>query len=145
MKNKRFLACMFGLMMLMFCLTGCKKEVTEDHEVVDEYAIVNTEYGDLYYQAEWEAEMITEERTSNDTITVAFKAKINDETYELFEVIIGGDEGTYIGDLTGPDGTVREVYAQMEEIPVYEELTEGEQNRLYGMQEDVNCVIEHLI
>ena len=88
--------------------------------------------------------MITEERTSNDTITVAFKAKINDETYELFEVIIGGDEGTYIGDLTGPDGTVREVYAQMEEIPVYEELTEGEQNRLYGMQEDVNCVIEHL-
>ena len=39
---------------------------------------------------------------------------------------------------------MREVYAQMEEIPVYEELTEGEQNRLYGMQEDVNCVIEHL-
>lgn len=121
-------------------------EVSETIQPVEDldYCIVSTEFGELYYQEQWVEFIRTEQSREGDVIRVTFKAEMNNSSYNLFTVMIGGGEGGLVGQLTDASGVARDVYVQVWELDQYSELTEGECNRLYAMQEEINYVIENL-
>lgn len=163
MKKRRILAGLLSALALTALLTGCgakeeEKEVSESTAVPTQqmeevqieqtenlpYVTVSTPYGDLYFQDQWEGIMKTEQKEDGDAIVVSFYAEINDMAYQLFHVTIGPGSGTPVGELTGPDGVKREVFVRSEEVEAVPELSDGERNRLYAMQEDINYVIDNL-
>lgn len=110
----------------------------------DPYVTVGTPYGDLYYQSMWSDCMKTEQTRNGDALEVSFSTQINGKAYLLFVVVIGPGDGTPAGELTDAEGTKREVSVRFEELAESPELTEGERNRLYAMQEEINYVIDNL-
>lgn len=119
--------------------TGQATESEHRYEIV-----IETEYGDLYFPDQWQEFLVTDQTEGENTIEVSFSAKVNDETYPLFTITIGGEEGNPAGTLTSSDGTVRNIYVQLDEINESISLDEGEQNRLYAMQEDINYLLDSL-
>lgn len=117
-------------------------QVAEDEHAYD--VVIETAYGDLYFPDQWQEFLVTDQTEEDDAITVSFSAEINGETYSLFTVTIGGDEENSAGTLTASDGTQRNVYVQIDEIQESDLLNEGEQNRLYAMQEDINYLLDSL-
>lgn len=111
---------------------------------VSESIEITTAYGTLYYPDQWEEFIETEQQTTGDTIVVSFVAQIQDVEYPLFEITIAGTEGSEVGELTDEEGTKRTVYLHVDELDEDPALTEGEQNRLYAMQEDLNYLIDNL-
>lgn len=105
---------------------------------------VDTEYGTLYYPAQWTEFIQMEQSSEGDATVVSFSAKINENSYSLFSITIGGEGDNPAGTLTGPDGTQRNVYVQITELEQSDTLSEGEQNRLYAMQEDINYLLDSL-
>lgn len=106
--------------------------------------VVATKFGKLYYQDQWEEFMRIAQVEEGNNVTVSFAAEIGDNRYPLFNVIIGRGEGEPVGQITDDQGMQRNVFVYMEDIVGIEELPEGEQNRLFAMQEDINFVIENL-
>lgn len=106
--------------------------------------VINTSYGTLFFPDQWEDLISTNEEKVDDNVKVTFSTTINDNTYELFDVIIGEDQEESVGFLTDSNGKKRSVIIQFHEIAVDAELTENEQKRLYAMQEDLNYLIEKL-
>ena len=142
MKNKKSLILIFiSALMLNVLISGCgqKQEPGQTYDV-----IISTEYGDLYYPDQWADLINTEQVKAGDTITVSFSTRIDDTSYALFDVTIGGEAGALVGELTDSGGTKRSVYIKTSEIPEDPDLDEGEQNRLYAMQEDLNYLIDNL-
>lgn len=109
-----------------------------------EYMVIITEYGDLYYPEQWTDYLRTEQTMEGDSLKVSFSAKLNDAEYPMFQVTIGESEDTEVGELTDSSGTKRSVHMRVDEMGEIENLTEIEQQRLYAMQEDLNCVIDNL-
>ncbi len=109
-----------------------------------DYIAIGTQYGVLYYPEQWDEFLVTTQIPSGDVITVAFAAAIGEGEYPIFQVSIGGGEGVEVGVLTDEAGNQRAVYLNVDEILEYPELTEGEQQRLYAMQEDLNYLIDNL-
>ena len=119
-------------------------EIEQDNNTMKDCIVVNTEFGDLYYPDQWtECVRINQSATEN-ALTVSFDAAINDNEYPLFEIVIGEDAGTEVGELTETSGIKHKVYLHVKEIEEDPSLTDGEQNRLYAMQEDLNYLIENL-
>lgn len=106
--------------------------------------LINTEYGDLHYPEQWTGLVEITTAKEGEAIKVTFEAPIGETKHFLFAMVIGGTEGIPAGEMTGPDGVVRSVNLIVEEIVENPDLTEGEQNRLYAMQEDLNYIIENL-
>ena len=157
MRKKSIVRYFVSILLCMTCLTGCgadqkSSEVVssdeqlqeEAEEKLPEYVIVSTEYGDLYYQYQWKEFMKTEQTKVEDTIVVDFRADIQQGEYQLFRITIGGEQEEVHGKLTDSKGTERNVYVSMNEIVMPEDMSEGEQNRLYAMQEEINYVLAHL-
>lgn len=119
--------------------TGQAAENEHQYEIV-----IETEYGDLYFPDQWKEFLVTDQTEGENTVEVSFSAQINEETYSLFTITIGGDADTPAGTLTSSDGTQRNVYVQIEEIQESNLLDESEQNRLYAMQEDINYLLDSL-
>lgn len=111
---------------------------------VENGVTVRTKYGFLFYQDQWEECMVVTQTDDGDCITVVFEAQINEIRYPLFRVVIGTSEGDPVGQLTDAQGKQHDVFVYPDEIGEYAELTDGEQNRLYAMQEEINFLIENL-
>ena len=105
---------------------------------------ISTEFGNLYFREQWIEFMHTEQMKNDTSIVVTFEADINGVLYPLFSITIGGTEGAAVGQLTDEAGTKRNVYVHVEEIAESGSLTEGELNRMYAMQEEINYIIERL-
>lgn len=118
------------------------EESNEPAELED--ITINTPYGDLHYPEQWTEFIKTDQKEEEDSVIVTFEAEINGTVYPLFEVTIGKENGTAVGELTDADGVKRTVYMKAGELSEDPLLTEDEQNRLYAMQEDLNYVIDHL-
>lgn len=166
MRKQTPFAGVLSILLLMVMLTACGSDVkvpatqttepvqteqqppqTETTVSVTEdvpYVVVNTPYGDLFYQDQWGADMTVEQLTEGDSLKVNFSTVVNGTTYPLFSFVIGSGEGTMVGELTDAAGIRREVYASMASLPDMSVLTAAEQNRLYAMQEDINYVIQNL-
>ena len=105
---------------------------------------VETSYGTLYYQGQWEEFMVVEQTETENGVKVSFRAEFNDCSYPLFVFCIGEGEGVEVGSVTDSEGNSHPVFASMEELEIGEDLTDVETNRLYAMQEDINFVIDNL-
>ena len=119
-------------------------EIEEPKEIKTNGIVVKTKYGNLYYQDQWEDFMQVMVSEDDTYITVAFAAEINGIQYSLFQLNIGEVEGEPIAWITDAQGEKRSVFVSMEEIGIIPELTEGEQNRLFAMQEEINFILENL-
>lgn len=135
--------------------SGDATEATEDPGTVEtepeeqvieipDHIVVNTPYGYMQYRDQWAEFMRTEQQTEGDTVSVFFTAVINEVEYALFTVTVGGDNGEPICRMTDAAGVERNVYVYVEEIVSISALTEGEQDRLYAMQEEINYIIENI-
>lgn len=122
-----------------------KEEATSSAaDAESEEILIETKYGTLYYPGQWEDYVSIAQNEEDDKIVVSFTATVGDTSYPLFEVTIGGNEGTSVGEITDSEGTKRTVYMHADELNEDPNLTEIEQKRLYAMQEDLNYVIDHL-
>ena len=106
--------------------------------------VVNTPYGNLYYQEQWREFMIPEQVQAGKNLRVCFMAQINQDRYPLFEIIISEENGDAVAQITDANGKKRNVYVIVEEYLEHPELDEGNQRLLYAMQEDINFVIEYI-
>ena len=68
---------------------------------------------------------------------------IRETKLDLFELSIGGGEGEPVGKITGTDGATRDLYLRLIELGDMSQLTEGEKDRVYAMQEALNFVLDH--
>ena len=146
MKRKMCAVLAVGAMLFALLLNGCEKteKGTENQVNNANDIIISTQYGDLYYPDQWTEFVKTEQKSENDVVVVSFGAEINSKVYPLFEVMIGGEGANSVGTLTDSAGTSRNVSINVDEIVQDPDLTEGEQNRLYAMQEDLNYMIDNL-
>ena len=146
MKRKMCAVLAVGAMLFALLLNGCEKteKGTENQVNNANDIIISTQYGDLYYPDQWTEFVKTEQKSENDVVVVSFGAEINSKVYPLFEVMIGGEGANSVGTLTDSAGTKHDVYLQLEEIQEDPNLNDGEQNRLYAMQEDLNYLIDNL-
>ncbi len=104
---------------------------------------VETPYGTLYHQSQWEGLLLTEQTMTDGVLCVTFLAEIDGTGYRLFQVTIGGPEAN-AGTICDGEGTRRNVLVQVEELGALAELTGEQRNMLYAMQEEINFVIDKL-
>lgn len=124
---------------------GASASVSQETPDPHEYdTVIETNYGNLYFPDQWQEFLDTNQTEGDGAIAVSFSANINDKEYSLFTITIGSEEDNPAGTLTASDGTQRNVYVQIEELPVDDALSELEQNRLYAMQEDINYLLDSL-
>lgn len=104
---------------------------------------VETPYGTLYYQARWEGTMLTQQTQTGDALCVSFLAELEGVQYPLFSVTIGGAEAN-AGSIADSEGTLRNVFAAMEELGDLSALTDAQRDILYAMQEEINFVVNKI-
>lgn len=149
--KRRIILCIVCAIAFCVLVSGCGKDggaqtgnVEKEGSAVKDYIVIETEYGNLYYPDQGTECVQIDQSTAGNALVVSFAAQINDVQYPLFKVTIGEGDGSKIGELTDSAGTKRDVYLQLEEIQEDPNLNDGEQNRLYAMQEDLNYLIDNL-
>ena len=118
------------------------QRVQENQE--EDYMVISTEYGDLYYPRQWEDWLKTEQSMEGESLNISFSAQIHDVEYPMFQVTVGESGETEVGELTDSSGVRRTVYIKMDELQEGNGLSEEEQQRFYAMQEGLNDIIDHL-
>lgn len=159
MKSKALLLTLsLGFLLAVCFLSGCGSQTTEPGSTASEateeteesmtpdrdWEPIETKYGTLCYPDQWFDYLETEQSESGDKLIVLFRAAIGEQKIDLFELSVGGGDGSAAGKLTGPDGVSRDVFVKLLELPELSGLTDGETNRVYAMQEAVNDVIDYL-
>ncbi|MBR3383168.1 MAG: hypothetical protein IKG85_09080 [Clostridia bacterium] len=104
---------------------------------------IETKYGRLKYPDDLFEFLETEQTEDGNVVKVLFRAVINEKKIDLFEIGINGGEGEPAGKLTGSDGVERTLYLRFIELDDLSDLTEGERDRVYAMQESLNFVLDH--
>ena len=169
---RKYLAALAACLMAAAMFTGCQKEAIppvdteaaqqatagvaetenmdvqempeETEQVYTGTIEISTKFGKLYYQDQWEDFMRVEIMETDSRATVAFVAEIENVRYALFQLVLGQGDGEAVGQITDDQGVKHDVFVTMEEISGIDSLTEGEQNRLFAMQEEINYIIESL-
>lgn len=149
--------CLLCAVLVCSLFAGCSKEGTEPAEqgnneaeaaaetaVIPEDIVIHTDYGDLHYPDRWQEYVTIRQEQKGSGIAVTFETQSGEETYALFDILIGGDGSDVVGSLTDSTGTQRNVYLHVDELPADSGLEESEQTRFYAMQEDLNYLIDHL-
>lgn len=142
-----FLCVIFSCGLLAGCGNDKVQEGQNDNvsaDTIPEDVVVHTNYGDLHYPDRWQEYVTIRQEQNGTTIAVTFETKSEEETYELFKVLIGDDSSEVVGRLTDDDGTQRNVYLRAQELPEDSGLEGSELVRYYAMQEDLNYLIDHL-
>ncbi len=109
----------------------------------DSWETITTPYGDLRYPASLYEDLTRTEGTENDIYSMKFSTVVEGNTYDLFTLYIGGEVGdaTYLGSLTGKDGSESEVYVLAHELGDLSGLDSQQQDKIYAMQEALNEVL----
>lgn len=148
---------------LIFTLLGCQKKedkqgstekqeteipaVTQNEEIQNDkekMTEITVNYGILHYPAEWEQILLIEESEDNGIDYIQFETKAGEDVILLFKVIICSEEGDSVGTITDSEGSVRNVFVEINDLGDLSEYDEETQNRLYAMQEAVNELMEQL-
>lgn len=130
--------------LLILGFTGCSKQetkpVTEDIEA--KTIQIETPYGNLSYPKKYEEYLKTAEQEENGVYRLVFSTDINDRNYELFTVVINGDEdGIHLGQIKDKDGSEKDVYVKANDLGDLSDLSQDEQDQIYGMQEALNDLL----
>lgn len=118
-----------------------ESESSEKVELMD----IETAYGTLSYPAEWKDSLVTNESKDDDgLLSITFSAKLDEQEYSLFKVMICEEDGDSVGIIKDADGTARNVFVELFDLSDISDLSEDAQNQLYAMQEGVNTLIGEL-
>ena len=111
--------------------------------VEESWETIATPYGDLRYPANIYQEVTRTEGTENGIYSMKFSSSVEGKTYDLFTLYIGGEVGdaTYLGKLTGKDGSENEVYVLAHDLGDLSGLDAQQQDKIYAMQEALNEVL----
>ena len=118
-------------------------ESTAAPETEPQPIAVETPYGTLYHQPQWEGFLLTEQTMNDDTLCVTFLTRLEDREFRLFRVVIG-DVDANAGTICDGEGNRRNVQVIMEDLGDLSALTEDQKNQLYALQEEINFVIDKL-
>lgn len=146
-KSRTIAALLIGVMLLLTFIAGCAAPKGTDNEMNDpkrDWEPIETKFGRLRYPDDLFQFLETEQKEAEDTVAVMFRAAIGDRRIDLFELTIGNVTGEAAGKITGPDGVVRDVSLRFIPADDLSGLSEGEQNRVYAMQEALNFVLDHM-
>lgn len=119
----------------------------EDTELSDpnrDWEPIDTKFGRLCYPDDLFEYLQTEQTETEEEVKVMFRAEIGDLQIDMFEITIGKNGDEPAGTITGPDNVMRDVYLRLIPIEDLSGLSEGEENRVYAMQEALNFVLDHL-
>lgn len=101
---------------------------------------VQTPYGEIYFSDEWTAYYDDEIVEENGSYTITFFAKYEDYKGELFSLIFAkNSDATLIGTIEDDN-----VYIDMKELDIPKDVPDEKVNAFYGMQEEVNRIMEQL-
>lgn len=154
MRKRTVLLCflaLLGSVTLIGC--GAKKEIEEEsvkeipfEEAMEEmtYSSVKTPYGELKYQNRWADAMFAEQTEDGENVIVSFKAKINEETYQLFDLTIGELEEEPAAEMKDSKGNVKNIYVYMYEVIPGPDMSEEDLDQVYAMQEEINSILSFL-
>lgn len=124
---------------------NAEENTEEEQEPIDpNVVVISTVYGQLNYQEQWSEFMKVEQVVEDGALHVRFVAEMNGANYPLFALVINSDEEGAATQITAVDGVQRYVHVEIDEIETGDELPDEEQNRLYGMQEEINFVIDSI-
>lgn len=154
--KKRNIA-LLALLALVLLLVACGNQGESSGEAMDtttiaqhnrpegtDYIVVETLYGELYYQAQWDELLLVEQKKEDDILRVNFTAMIRKEKYLLFSLSIGEKVEANIGYIVDAQGRRRGVSAEVYSISENNTLSDSEANRLYAMQEEINFIMQYL-
>lgn len=113
--------------------------VKVDHR--DPYSVV-TKYCDLSYPEEWDS-LFRTEIVEGDVYTVDFYGLVEGKEDQLLFSVVFGDSNNVFGYLTTDEGKVS-VGLNVSEFFPSDDWTASEADLIYGMQEEVNYVLEKL-
>lgn len=110
--------------------------------VVEGVIAIDTGYGRLFFPEQWAELLRTEREAGEGYVKITFSAALDGTVYPLFEIAVGDyDGGSHVGSLTDGNGVARNVRMELISLRDVTDLPEGELDRLYAMQEDVNYLI----
>lgn len=138
-----------GLAMLLVLailgLMACGKDTQGTGEQDDSTMMqVSTQFGPLSYPAKWKDALVTSETLDGEVLTVDFSARLDEQSYLLFKVMICGEDGDSVGTVKDENGTVRNVFVDVMDLGDLSNLPQEAQDQIYAMQEAVNLLIEDL-
>lgn len=123
-------------------------QATEEEAVAipvaeEAWETITTPYGDLRFPAGLYGDLKREEGMENDVYKMKFYTDIDGTSYDLFTLYIGGEVGdaTYLGTITGKDGSENEVYVLPHELGDLSKLDAAQKDKIYAMQEALNEVL----
>ena len=104
---------------------------------------IATPYGDLRFPGSLYGDLKREEGMEDNIYKMRFYTDVNDTTYDLFTLYIGGQvgEATYLGILKGKDGSENEVYVLPNDLGDLSGLDAAQKDKIYAMQEALNEVL----
>ncbi len=102
---------------------------------------VNTPVGELTFPERYAGEVRAAE-TSADPYTAAFYASVGKSEVLLFSVSVGGGSGYLLGSVPDTSGTPREIRIDIDPIEPDASWAEEDVNRINGMQECVNDLMD---
>ena len=107
---------------------------------------IDTKFGTFRYPDQWFDSLETEQNETENAVSVLFRAVVDGQKFDLYELTVKAGDGDGAGTITGPDGVKRDVYVRIIELPDLSGsgLNDGEINRVYAMQESVNNVLDTL-
>lgn len=122
---------------------GSSNADNEVEQVMESGIKVETTYGDFFISDEW-FDYFEYEINDKDNYEVVFKAVYEKSEAELFTLVFAEKaEGSLLGSIEA-DGKTANVFMQLEEIEIPEDLPAEKHDAFYGMQEEVNSIIEQL-
>lgn len=114
----------------------------EPTEVIEFYEI-ETPYVNLHYPVKWQNNTRIEIEEGK-VYKVHFYATVEGrEEQLLFSIGFNNPEGYELGNLTTSDGTTVNVTVESFDVAM-DDWTEAEQNVIYGMDKDINFIIQEL-
>ena len=106
---------------------------------------IETPYGMLKYPLKWSSHVAIEQQERQDVFVVSFYGVLEGkENHHLFDVIFGGEEGDYIGQILSGTTAVP-VFFHTYSVYENETLTADESEMLLAMMEDINEVFNSLL
>ena len=115
-----------------------------DETVVEEGITIETKYGEFEISNQWQ-DYFDYEISEDNNYTVDFLATYENNQVTLFSLVFGSDVegGQQIGQIEN-DGKNEAVYIVFNKLEMQEDLPSEMQDAFYGMQEEVNTIIEQL-
>lgn len=107
---------------------------------------IDTPYCELYFPAEWEAQITTTVNQYDGGCAVAFSGSVEDKQAYLFVVLFeeGEKQGNAVGYITTETGNTIWVYVEMNEQLTDATWTQEQADEIMTMQEGINHLLTEL-